>query len=527
MKNILRGLLVFVALALFLSAAPLRAQLTYTPYAFTNFAGQPGGPGVADGTDGGARFKSPTATTADSAGNVYVTDAGNFTIRRITPDGIVTTIAGSAGQPGSNNGTGSSARFGSIFGGPTGIAVDVSNNVYVADTPNYTIRKIVFDGTNWVVSTLAGSPGLSGTNDNTASAARFGGPTGMATDGAGNVYVADGFAIRRVTPAGVVTTLAGNVTTSGTTDGTNGVARFGTFSGGPKGIAVDSATNIYVADTYNSSIRRVSPVGTNWVVTTFAGTTGALGYGFNDGTNGTAQFANPWGIAADNSGNIYVTDIGAQTIRKIVLNGTNRVVTTIAGTAVQLGSVDANGTAARFQLPEGASVDSAGNLYVADFGNNTIRKMTPTADVTTLAGQAGGPGSVDGLGNAAQFKIPHGAAVDSAGNAYIGDTSNHTIRKITPAGLVTTVAGSPGNPGYVDGVGTYQAAQFNSPIGIGVGHQRESLRRGQRQPNHPQDNACRRGDHSRGQVGVTGSVQWRWTNASFNSPKRHGCGQCG
>jgi sugar lactone lactonase YvrE len=446
-------------------STPTGAQPIYTPYAFTNFAGQPGGPGVADGAGSGARFKSPSATAVGGAGNVYVADQNNFTIRKITPAGVVTTLAGSPGQIGTADGVGSAARFGSVYGGPTGVSVDGATNIYVSDTANYTIRKIALVGTNWMVSTLAGSPGQSGTNDGTNSVARFTNPSGMATDGAGNIYVADEFAIRRVTPDGVVTTLAGSVAQAGTTDGTNGAARFGsTYFGAPKGVAVDTATNIYVADTPNSTIRQVSPIGTNWVVTTLSGIAGFGGY--TDGTNQVAQFYNPYGIAVDNGGNIYVSDSPAETIRKIAFSGTNRVVTTLAGTATVFGSADGTGSAARFQTPEGASVDGAGNLYVADFGNNTIRKITPEGVVTTLAGEAGGPGTADGARNAAQFYIPHNVAVDKAGNVYVSDTQNHTIRKITPAGVVTTVAGTPGEPGYADGVGTAEAPQFNGPIGV-------------------------------------------------------------
>jgi hypothetical protein len=508
-----------LALALFAFATTTtqtRAQSIYTPYAFTNFAGQPGGPGFADGTGSGARFRSPSGTAVDAAGNVYVADTYNFTIRKVTPAGVITTLAGSPGQIGTNDGVGSAARFGTGLGGPVGIAVDSATNVYVSDTANYTIRKIAPDGTNWMVTTLAGSAGLGGTNDGTGSAARFAGPSGMTTDSAGNVYVADGYAIRRVTPAGLVTTLAGSASQSGTTDGTNGAARFGsTFYGGPKGVTVDGATNIYVADTYNDTIRQVSPVGTDWVVTTLAGNAGLLG--FADGTNSAAFFDNPYGVAVDKAGNIYVTDSPAQTIRKIVFSGTNRVVTTFAGVATQFGSDDGTGSAARFQTPEGAAVDSAGNLYVADFGNNTIRKITPAGVVTTLAGQATGLGGADGARSAAQFYIPHGVALDSATNLYVADTQNHTIRKITPAGVVTTVAGSAGNHGNMDGVGL-GAAQFNSPIGLSVD------RTGNLYVGDTANQTIRKVTASAavttlaGQVGVTGSANGTGSGALFNGP---------
>lgn len=511
-----RALLASIALG----AIQIQAQTVYTPYAFTNFAGQPGGPGVADGTGQGARFHSPTAAAADGAGNIYVADSLNFTIRKITPAGVVTTIAGAAGVSGTNDNIGNAARFGSVYGGPQGIAVDSSTNIYVADTANYTIRKIAFVGTNWQVTTLAGTGGLGGTNDNTGSAARFSGPTSVAVGPDGNVYVTDGFAVRRVTPAGVVTTLAGSGNQAGTLDASNGVARFGsTFFGGPKGIAVDSQTNIYVTDTYNDTIRKVTLIGSDWVVTTPAGAAGLLG--FSNGTNSAASFSYPWGATLDNAGNLYVSDSSAQTIRKIAFSGTNAIVSTIAGTVVTFGSTDGTNYDARFQTPYGMTSDSSGNLYVADFGNDEIRKMVPSGTnwvVSTLAGEFGGIGTADGVGNAAQFDIPHDVAVDSAGNVYVGDSFNHTIRKITPDGTVTTIAGSPGRKGYVDGVGTYQAAQFNIPIGI------SSDANGNFYVADNGNNTIRKITPDgtvttiAGQAGITGNTDANGTNATFNNP---------
>ena len=200
----------------------------------------------------------------DAAGNVYVADASNDTIRKITPAGVVTTLAGSPGQTGSADGTGSAARFYS----PRGVAVDAAGNVYVADTFNDTIRKITPAG---VVTTLAGTAGQSGSADGTGSAARFDDPDGVAVDGAGNVYVADSATTRsaRSRPAGVVTTLAGTAGQAGSADGTGSAARFND----PDGVAVDAAGNVYVADTSNDTIRKITPAG---VVTTLAGIAGPV-----------------------------------------------------------------------------------------------------------------------------------------------------------------------------------------------------------------------------------------------------------
>ena len=214
-------------------------------YTFSTLAGN-AGYGSADGTGSAARFWEPAGVAVDCAGNVYVADTDNYTIRKITPTGVVTTLAGLAGVSGSADGTNSAARFGF----PSGVAVDSAGNVYVADTYNSTIRKITSAG---AVTTLAGLAGSGGSADGTNSAAQFDDPTGVAVDSAGNVYVADSFnhTIRKITQAGGVTTLAGLAGSAGIADGTNSAARF--YS--PKGVAVDSAGNVYVADSDNNTIR--------------------------------------------------------------------------------------------------------------------------------------------------------------------------------------------------------------------------------------------------------------------------------
>jgi len=326
----------------------------------------------------------------------------------------VTTLAGTAGVSGSADGTGSAARFYHPFG----VAVDGTGNVYVAEWDNSTIRKITPGG---VVTTLAGTAGVTGSADGTGSAARFNGPIGVAVDGTGNVYVGDFFnsTIRKITPDGVVTTLAGTAGVSGSADGTGSAARFYL----PTGVAVDGTGNVYVADQANHTIRKITPAG---VVTTLVGTAGASGSA--DGTGSAARFHHPAGMAVDGTGNVYVTDSTNHTIRKITPAG---VVTTLAGTAGASGSADGTGSAARFWQPYGVAVDGAGDVYVADDLNHTIRKITPAGVVTTLAGTAGASGSADGTGSAARFYRPNGVAVDGTGGVYGADTFNHTIRKIT------------------------------------------------------------------------------------------------
>ncbi|WP_460505135.1 NHL repeat-containing protein [Hydrogenophaga soli] len=412
-------------------------------------AGAFGGLGAIDGVGSAARFCAPSGVAVDRSGSVYVADQCNDTIRKITPDGVVTTFAGSPGDPGSTDGVGSVARFRQ----PSGIAVDSGGTLYVADQYNSTIRKVTPDG---VVTTLAGRAGERGRADGIGSAARFDSPYGLAVDGRGNVYVTDSNTIRKITPEGMVTTLAGSAGESGNADGSGSAARFSSLNG----VAVDSRGNVYATDA--TAIRKITPEG---VVTTWAGRAGELGSA--DGPVGEARFGIPIGIAVDSRGEVYVADAGIpgirlnNTIRKITSDG---LVTTLAGSAGKEGSADGRGSAARFNWPKGLAVDASGNVYVADSSSGTIRKINPEGMVTTLAGRAKVTGSEDGSGGAARFELPQGLAVDSRGNVYVSDS--FTIRKVTPEGAVTTLAGRAGERGNADGPGS--AARFNSASGVTV-----------------------------------------------------------
>jgi DNA-binding beta-propeller fold protein YncE len=324
----------------------------------TTLAGRDSYHASTDGQGAAARFNYPDDVSVDSSGNVYVADQNNHIIRKITPGGSVSTIAGSAGQIGSADGQGAAARFKY----PAGIAVDSSGNIYVADRDNHIIRKIASDGS---VTTLAGSAGQIESTDGQGAAARFNYPYGVAVDSSGNVYVADtsNHIIRKITPNGLVKTIAGSALQTGSTDGLGTAARLAN----PTGIALDASNNIYISDKSNCVIRKFSSDGK---VSTIAGIAGESGS--SDGQGAAARFRDSHYIAVDSWNNIYVTDRSSHIIRKISPDG---LVSTIAGSAGQWGSTDGHVTSARFNYPSGIAVDSSNNLYVADTQNSIIRKI--------------------------------------------------------------------------------------------------------------------------------------------------------
>ncbi|MBL0266473.1 MAG: hypothetical protein IPQ05_22080 [Leptospiraceae bacterium] len=304
-----------------------------------------------------------------------------------------------SGEIGSVDGTGIAASFNY----PAGIALDSNGNLYLTDIYyNHKIRKITFDG---IVTTLAGS-GSKGSIDGIGNIASFNSPGGIVVDKSGNVYVADTFnsKIRKITLEGVVSTLAGSGV-EGFADGVGGVATF--FR--PLGVIVDGSGTVYVADTYNNKIRKIAMSG---VVTTLAGS-GASGA--TDGTGIAATLNSPQCIAMDSNGIIYVGDYGNHKVRKINSNG---VVTTFAGSADN------------YLYPLGIAIDSSGSIYIAEFPTLTIRKISPAGVISMIAG-SGSKGCVDGIGTTASFSRPTGIAVDNKGTIYIGDGGCNKIRKIT------------------------------------------------------------------------------------------------
>ena len=513
----------------------------------STFAGGPAQFGAVDGVGLEARFSAPTGIAIDSDDTLYVTDTRNYTIRKITPDGTVTTLAGQARKPGEVDGPGATA----LFTSPAGIAVDTDKTVYVSESyGGDVIRKISPDG---IVSTFAGAAGSPGHQNGVGSEARFFNLESMVIDSAHNLYVADDsirkitpegsvtdfagggglseridgigtaasfkylrtlaidrsdtlFAvdgyddarIRKITPDAVVTTLPvndpavaglnvqhlyyiaagadGSLTATGALEvykitGTDtitllagSIPDFGLVNGGAEqarfgrfdittpfshllayGVAADPAGNVYVADTWNGRVRKISTSGD---VSDFAG---GNPDGIADGTGSDAGFTIPRGLVADIAGNLFVADTSNCTIRKITPDGN---VTTLAGGVRQIGNVDGIGSDARFYNPAAIAIDAAGNLFIADTLNSAVRILSPSGVVTTLAGQSAGLGRLEGI------------AVDFAGTVYVADPVSHVIQKISPDGIVTDFAGLRGNIGRTDGAGT--RARFNQPRGLAV-----------------------------------------------------------
>ncbi len=294
---------------------------------------------------------------------------------------------------------------------PYGLCVDRNTNIYIACYNDYTIRKIsTTNGTNWTITVFAGSPNADGSNDDVGTAARFLYPDSVVADSHGNLFVSDqqNYTIRKITPDGTVTTFAGKAREHGYVDDVGSAARFYGLSG----MGIDAADNIYVSDYGNNKLRKITP---GAVVSTIA-----------SGAPLVAEWGG--GLCVDTNGNIYHASSTLHTIRKISPGGG---VTTIAGLQGSPGSADGTNSVARFYAPNGIVIDRAGNLYVSEGGNSTIRKMTPVGNdwmVKTAAGVPGVTGTADGSGSSARFKNPIGIAIDENGRLYVADTQNALIR---------------------------------------------------------------------------------------------------
>jgi len=332
--------------------------------------------------------------TPSDAISIMSISLGRNTIFQAATPSTVSTVAGT-----------SQAGFGDQpgrirFASPSGVAVDGMNNVFVADRNNRRIRVITPDGD---VKTLAGS-GAVGLADGAGDAAQFTQPTSIAVSPAGDVYVIDTNRLRRVSPDGTVTTLAGG--DPGFADGVGTAAKFND----PRGIAVDSLGYIFIADTGNNRIRRVTPSGQ---VDTYAGA--ALG----------SLLVQPTGVAVDQDGYVYVADAGANRIRRV---GPDGLIVTLAG-GPDRSNQDGIGLAAKFNLPQAIAIDSAKNLFIIDTGNYTVREMLPNGQVSTIAGK-GNVAFADGLALNAGIGLSRGIAVDSSGNVFIADETNNRVRRL-------------------------------------------------------------------------------------------------
>lgn len=394
------------------------------PGEMTLLAGAIGGAGSSDGTPG--RFNQPSGIAADAAGNVYVADKENHTIRKVTPSGVVT-LAGKPGVRGSTNGTGAAA----LFSMPISIAVDTLGNAYVIEQSRYSIRKITPTG---IVTTLAGVATELGSVDGTGVAARFDGPTAIAVDAVGTVFVAEQYRVRKITSEGVVTTLAGTIYGSSSYIGSSAPS-FGRLTA----LALDRSGNVFVTDVGNqlSLVHKITPTG---VVTTIAGmletTPGVTPAGYHDGGPGIAQFGYPTAIVADADGALYVLDTSR--IRKVTQDGFVRSLDlkNPDGTSFVRG----NG----YVDKAGLAIATDGSIFLSSPTDNTIKLIKPDRTVMTVAGTPAASGTADGAGGAARFSGPVHLAVDAAGNVIVTDGFNNSVRRITPSGVVTTLASNLG-----------------------------------------------------------------------------------
>ncbi len=411
--------------------------------------------------DGGlatnARLSTPSSVAFDASGNLFIADRGNNRIRKvISGTGIISTTAGS----GFNLGDGGLATAANLYS-PTCVTFDASGNVYIADYWHHRIRKVTTS--TGIISTVAGNGNQGfGGDGGLATAANLNFPTGVALDSTGNLYIADqNNRIRKVNPVmGIITTIAGNGFT--TFGGDGGIATIASLYL-PYDAAIDSIGNLYISDFGNNRIRKVS-AGTN-IITTIAGD-GNNAYGGDGGAATAASLNGPKGMAIDGLGNIYFADESNHRIRKVIAS--TGIITTVAGNGTTNSGGDGGpATSANLEYPCDVALDASGNLFIAFKQTSSIRKVNvSTGIISTVAG--GGFGGDGVLAINASLKVPTGVCVDASGNFYIADQSDHRIRKVNAnTGIISTIAGN-GTQGFSGDGGPATAAKLSKPSGISI-----------------------------------------------------------
>jgi uncharacterized protein (TIGR03437 family) len=436
-----------------LSASLVLAQGTINTYAGNDaiFAGA-GQPATA------AQLVNPSYMAFDAQGNVYFSATGLAMVLKVSAaTGVISVVAGTGLSTG-GGGDGGPA-VGAALGAPRGLAFDSTGNLYIADTSGCDVRKV---DTNGIITTVAGAGGAGFAGDGGfATKALLSSPTGIAVDKSGNLYIADRLnqRIRMVTAStGIITTIAGSNTTGLSGDG--GPATQATFTY-PTSIAVDSSGNIFVADANNVAIRKIS---TSGIITTVAGN-GQGGFAGDGGAANKAQLGLPTGVTVDASGNLYIADSSNQRIRMVTAS--TGIITTIAGTGTAGFSGDgAAAAAALFSNPVAVAVDASGAVYVADGDNNRIRRFTIGGAIATFAGTTTSVGD-GGPSTQARLDDPSSVAVDSSGNLYIADPGANRVRKVTPSGTITTLAGT-GQTGFGGDNGPANLAILSTPCAVAV-----------------------------------------------------------
>jgi hypothetical protein len=412
--------------------------------------GNPGSSG-----DGGPAINaglSALGVAVDGAGNLFILDKYNYRIREVSSDGIITTVAGNGSFPCSYSGDGGPATSAQLCA--SGVAVDSAGSLFISAENR--IRKVSSSG---IITTVAGNGSTNYSGDGgPAINAQLGNAFvnftfGVAVDGAGNLFIADtsNNRIRKVSSSGIITTVAGNGSQGFSGDG--GPAIDAQLAG-PNSVAVDGAGNLFITDFYDNRIRKVSSSG---IITTVAA---------DDAGPADIQLAGPHGIAVDSAGNVFIAEPYNNRIRKASSDGT---VTTVAGNGTYGFSGD-GGPAINAQLqgPNGVTVDSAGNLFIVDGYSARIRKVSSSGIITTVAGNGFNGYSGDGApATSAHLWVPQGVAVDSAGDLFIADGYNNRIREVSPSGIITTVAGN-GSPGYSGDGGPATNAKLTFPGGVAV-----------------------------------------------------------